>query len=110
MRHADEARRMFADLKYVVIDELHAFIGADRGLQLQCELVRIDRMLGREVRRVGLSATISDYAAAEGDKAVRTCDPVFCKEVVYLVKCIGAFRFFTAFKNEFYHSEAGAFQ
>ena len=76
MRHADEARRMFADLKYVVIDELHAFIGADRGLQLQCELVRIDRMLGREVRRVGLSATISDYAAAEAWLAAGTARQV----------------------------------
>lgn len=64
MNHADQARAMFADLRYVVIDELHAFMGTDRGLQLQCLLTRLDRLTGRAARRVGLSATIRDAEAA----------------------------------------------
>ena len=64
MNRAGDARRMFQGLEFVVIDELHAFMGTDRGLQLQCQLVRIDRLVGRKIRRIGLSATINDYSAA----------------------------------------------
>ncbi len=64
MNRSGDVVRMFAELQFVVIDELHAFMGTDRGLQLQCQLTRIDRMLDRSVRRVGLSATIHDYTAA----------------------------------------------
>ncbi len=64
MNHAGDAAQMFRDIQFIVIDELHAFMGTDRGLQLQCQLVRIDRLIHRGVRRVGLSATIHDYAAA----------------------------------------------
>lgn len=64
MNRAGDARRMFQGLEFIVIDELHAFMGTDRGLQLQCQLVRIDRLVGRKIRRIGLSATINDYSAA----------------------------------------------
>lgn len=55
---------LFHDLRYVIIDEVHAFMGADRGIQVLSELARIERMAGCAPRRVGLSATLSDYDAA----------------------------------------------
>lgn len=55
---------LFHDLRYVIIDEVHAFMGADRGIQVLSELARIERMAGCKPRRVGLSATLSDYDAA----------------------------------------------
>ncbi|WP_458126667.1 DEAD/DEAH box helicase [Paenibacillus sp. Z3-2] len=55
---------LFHDLRYVIIDEVHAFMGADRGIQVLSELARIERMAGCAPRRVGLSATLSDYNAA----------------------------------------------
>ncbi|QLG41011.1 DEAD/DEAH box helicase [Paenibacillus sp. E222] len=55
---------LFHDLRYVIIDEVHAFMGADRGIQVLSELARIERMAGCKPRRVGLSATLSDYNAA----------------------------------------------
>ncbi|XOJ02283.1 DEAD/DEAH box helicase [Paenibacillus polymyxa] len=55
---------LFHDLRYVIIDEVHAFMGADRGIQVLSELARIERMAGCTPRRVGLSATLSDYDAA----------------------------------------------
>ncbi|MEK3921451.1 DEAD/DEAH box helicase [Paenibacillus sp. FSL K6-2393] len=55
---------LFHDLRYVIIDEVHAFMGADRGIQVLSELARIERMAGSAPRRVGLSATLSDYDAA----------------------------------------------
>ena len=56
--------RLFAALRYVVIDEIHALIGSDRGAQVICLLSRLGRLLGRHPRRVGLSATVGDLSAA----------------------------------------------
>ncbi|MDX6741147.1 DEAD/DEAH box helicase [Actinocorallia sp. A-T 12471] len=55
---------LFADLRYVVIDELHSFIGIERGAQLQSLLHRLELAVRRRVPRVGLSATLGDMAAA----------------------------------------------
>ena len=54
---------LFHDLRYIVIDEVHAFMGADRGIQVLSQLARIARMAGCSPRRIGLSATLSDYAS-----------------------------------------------
>ncbi|MDL2307126.1 DEAD/DEAH box helicase, partial [Desulfovibrio sp. OttesenSCG-928-C06] len=50
----------FADLRYVIIDEFHAFLGSERGRQLQSLLHRLEFLLGRIVPRVALSATLGD--------------------------------------------------
>lgn len=52
------------NLRYVVIDELHAFIGSERGKQLQSLLHRLERVAGRRIPRVGLSATLGDMRLA----------------------------------------------
>lgn len=54
---------LFHDLRFIVIDEVHAFMGADRGIQVLSQLARISRMAGCHPRRIGLSATLSDYAS-----------------------------------------------
>ena len=51
----------FGQLKYVVIDELHAFIGNERGKQLQSLLSRIELITGHKAPRIAMSATFSDY-------------------------------------------------
>ena len=51
----------FGKLKYVVIDELHAFIGNERGKQLQSLLSRIEIITGNKAPRIAMSATFSDY-------------------------------------------------
>lgn len=55
---------LFQDLRYVIVDEVHAFMGADRGSQVLSLLTRIERMARCEPRRIGLSATLSDYETA----------------------------------------------
>lgn len=57
---------LFQDLRYVIIDEVHAFMGADRGIQVLSQLTRIERMASCSPRRIGLSATLSDYETALG--------------------------------------------
>lgn len=63
-RRGPEARRLFRALDYVVIDEMHAFMGQPRGKQLQSILVRLDEVSGRRSARVALSATLADLAGA----------------------------------------------
>ncbi len=54
--------RRFAPLRYIVIDEVHAFVGTDRGVQVRALLDRLDRAAGRPVQRIGLSATVGNPA------------------------------------------------
>lgn len=55
---------IFEHLSYLVIDELHAFIGTERGKQLQSLMHRIESVVGRRVPRIGLSATLGDMRLA----------------------------------------------
>lgn len=64
MNRPNDIPRLFSDLRYVVIDELHSVMSSDRGRQISCQLARVDRLLGFHPRRVGLSATVGDKAAA----------------------------------------------
>jgi len=54
----------FSKLIYIVVDELHAFIGSERGKQLQSLMHRIDVLLRRRTPRLGLSATLGDFSSA----------------------------------------------
>ncbi len=56
---------MFADLKTVVIDEIHAFAPGKRGDLLSLALARL-QAIAPGLRRVGLSATIADADAYRG--------------------------------------------
>ena len=63
---------LMANLCYVVVDELHAFIGSERGKQLQSLLARLELVAGRRVPRVGLWATLGDMRlAAKISPAIR---------------------------------------
>lgn len=64
MNHPEHAKILFSDLRYVVIDEIHAFMGTDRGEQLRCLLFRLQKLTGVNPRRIGLSATLADYKPA----------------------------------------------
>ena len=64
MRHPGDARRLFSDLRFIVIDEIHALMGEDRGLQVLCLLSRLETLIGCKPRRIGLSATLNDYQPA----------------------------------------------
>lgn len=56
---------VFSSLQYVVIDELHSFIGTERGKHLQSLLSRIEQIIHRCVPRIAMSATFSDYNAVK---------------------------------------------
>jgi ATP-dependent helicase Lhr and Lhr-like helicase len=58
-------KQLFSNIKYVVIDEIHSFIGTDRGTQLKSILSRLQNGNAKPFSIVGLSATIGDYNEAK---------------------------------------------
>lgn len=60
MRKHALVSRLFCDLRYVVIDEVHSLLRADRGFQTICLIERLSRIAQVNPRRIGLSATIGD--------------------------------------------------
>lgn len=54
------ARRVLGRVRAVVVDEVHAFAGDDRGAHLVSLLERITRIAEIDIQRIGLSATVGD--------------------------------------------------
>ncbi|MFI6887479.1 DEAD/DEAH box helicase [Streptosporangium canum] len=59
-------RQFFEGLQAIVVDEVHAFAGDDRGWHLLAVLERLTHLIGRPVQRVGLSATVGNPAELLG--------------------------------------------
>jgi ATP-dependent helicase Lhr and Lhr-like helicase len=59
-------RRLFGGLRFIVVDEVHSFLEADRGVQLRSQLQRIEQYAAAtsRPRRIGLSATVGDSQMA----------------------------------------------
>jgi ATP-dependent Lhr-like helicase len=55
-----DAARLFAGLEAVIIDEVHAFAADDRGAHLVALLERLSAFCGRDIQRIGLSATVGN--------------------------------------------------
>jgi ATP-dependent Lhr-like helicase len=51
---------LFGGVRAVVVDELHAFAGDDRGWHLRFLLARLERLAGHRIQRIGLSATVGN--------------------------------------------------
>ena len=64
INRSNDIPRLFGDLRFVVIDEIHTLTGTDRGNQIICLLSRIAHLIGYHPRRIALSATIGDPALA----------------------------------------------
>ena len=64
VRKGPEIARLFRGTSYFVVDEMHAFMDAPRGKQLQSILHRLEIAAATRVTRVGLSATLADMAVS----------------------------------------------
>jgi ATP-dependent Lhr-like helicase len=64
LEHPESIHALFHGLAFVIVDEVHAFMGSQRGDQLLCQLMRISELAGCTPRRIGLSATLGDYQEA----------------------------------------------
>jgi ATP-dependent helicase Lhr and Lhr-like helicase len=78
-----EQRQAFGGLRAVVIDEVHAFAGDDRGWHLLAVLERLARVAGRPLQRIGLSATVGNpdqildwlQGSGRGDRPAKVVSP-----------------------------------
>lgn len=60
-----KAAILFKTLDFIIIDEIHAFSGTDRGIQLKSILSRIKRLTRHSTRIIGLSATIGEFTSVK---------------------------------------------
>ncbi len=56
-------QRLMADLRVVIIDEIHALAGQDRGGHLMAVIERLAALSRHDVQRIGLSATVGNPTA-----------------------------------------------
>jgi len=54
------ANQLFSNLEFIVIDEIHSFIGTDRGTQLKSLISRLQNLNLTRISTIGLSATMSE--------------------------------------------------
>ena len=64
LRRHNAIPKLFGDLRFIVIDEVHSLMRGDRGGQTLCLIERLSKLAGVNPRRIGLSATIGDLEAA----------------------------------------------
>lgn len=60
-----EIQKLFSEIDFIVIDEIHSFLNTDRGVHLQSLLYRLQELNVKPIRFVGLSATLGDYELAK---------------------------------------------
>ena len=65
IRRGLEIPRLFGATRAVILDELHSVLDSERGIQMRSLLTRLEIVLKRPVRRVGLSATLGDMELAK---------------------------------------------
>src|SRR5262249_21854063 len=54
---SESGRKMLGTTRTVIVDEIHAMVGNKRGLHLALSLERLEALTGKQLTRIGLSAT-----------------------------------------------------
>lgn len=72
---------IFGDLRFIVIDEIHALLRGDRGLQTMCLIERLCAAANVAPRRIGLSATVGDPDAVARFLSAGSGRETVCPEI-----------------------------
>jgi ATP-dependent Lhr-like helicase len=102
VNQTEKVPTLFQGVEYIIIDELHAFLEGDRGLQVQSLLGRMRRYMKQEPVMIGLSATIGalevaqEYLAPHAPESVEIVSPGDGKRQIFL-------------QAEFFAKEKGSF-
>lgn len=93
-----EGREMLRAVRVAIIDEIHAFASDDRGWHLLAVLERICRLAGREIQRIGLSATVGNpdqllgwlAGHCDGQRTVTKPPPAKTAEAEVMIDFVGS--------------------
>lgn len=61
VNHSEKLPKIFNDIEFIVIDEIHSFINSERGVQLRSLIARMSDFMKNPPRIIGLSATIDNF-------------------------------------------------
>ncbi|WP_292427347.1 DEAD/DEAH box helicase [Methanoregula sp.] len=93
INHSNELSHLFGSLSFIVIDEMHSFIGNERGAHLKSLLSRVMHKSPTGVRLIGLSATFGDPELAKkwllprNPESIKVIsDPTEQKDVKYQIR------------------------
>lgn len=92
INHPHHMASLFGSIEFIVIDELHVFIGKERGAHLRSLIARIRQRSMIVPRLVGLSATMGDPALAakwllpDEESNVRIISDAAAREIKYRMK------------------------
>lgn len=65
INHSSQLPSLFRSIPFIVIDEIHAFIGTERGMHLKSLIARIAQISTVKTRIIGLSATLGDSLSTQ---------------------------------------------
>jgi ATP-dependent Lhr-like helicase len=89
-----DSRHAFSNLRFIIIDEIHAFIETSRGVHLRCLIDRLSFASENHITRIGLSATVGNpnellswmSASDRNQKLVSIPSPPSKKEFSFVVE------------------------
>ena len=78
LNHTSELTTIFENLDYIVIDEVHYFLESTRGIHLISLIERLEKILNKSIRRIGLSATIGNLETAANFISSKKFSKILC--------------------------------
>jgi ATP-dependent Lhr-like helicase len=95
INYGSQVPRLYRELEFVVVDEVHSFLGNVRGIHLLSLLTRLRSVTGRVPRMIGLSATLGDpeigkeFLAPDAPGTVRSVhDSASGREIRFALKAV----------------------
>lgn len=64
MLTSETYRKLFTTVEYLIVDEIHSICANKRGVHLSITLERLERIAGKPLKRIGLTATINPLEEA----------------------------------------------
>jgi len=64
MLTSDSYRKLFSTTEYIIVDEIHSICPTKRGVHLSLSIERVERIAGKPLKRIGLTATINPLEEA----------------------------------------------
>jgi ATP-dependent Lhr-like helicase len=71
MLTADSYRKLFSTVEYLIVDEIHSICANKRGVHLSVTVERLERLAGKPLKRIGLTATVNPLEEAAGFLAAK---------------------------------------